>query len=167
MRILPEHGSQARVLRNPFLGREQEPDFGNFYSLKGKTPLLLIGGKGRMTDKRLLIVDDLPALGEVVSRVAGNMGYEVRVTTHAEDFKRDYDNFDPTTVVLDIVMPDVDGIELIGWLIERKCDAKILVASAYNPDYARMAETLGTAKGLKISFIEKPYRVSELRTSLA
>lgn len=119
-----------------------------------------------MSKKRLLIVDDVPELGEVVSRVAGNMGYEVRVTTHAKDFKRDFESFNPTTVVLDIVMPDVDGIELIDWLIERDCSAKILVASAYNPNYARMAKTLGAAKGLEIAFIEKPFRIAELRTSL-
>jgi CheY-like chemotaxis protein len=120
-----------------------------------------------MTDKRLLIVDDLPALGEVVSRVAGNLGYEVRVTSHADEFKRDYESFNPTTVVVDIVMPDVDGIELIDWLIERGCKARVLVASAYNPKYAQMAQTLGMAKGLEISFIEKPFRVAELRDTLA
>ena len=120
-----------------------------------------------MADRRLLIVDDVPELGEVVRRVAGNLGYDVHVTTHAEEFKRDFEVFDPTTVVLDIVMPDVDGIELLDWLIERDCDAKILVASAYNPRYAQMAETLGSAKGLEISFIEKPFRVSELRETLS
>lgn len=120
-----------------------------------------------MSDKRLLIVDDLPALGDVVSRVAGSLGYEVRITTHGEDFKRDYESFHPTTVVLDIVMPDIDGIELIGWLIERECEAKVLVASAFNPSYAKMAETLGAAKGLEISFIQKPFRVSELRETLS
>ena len=77
-----------------------------------------------MADKRLLIVDDLPELGEIVGRVAGNMGYDVPVTTHAEEFKRDFDSFDPTTVILNIVMPDTDGIELIDWLIERDCNAK-------------------------------------------
>ena len=65
-----------------------------------------------MADKRLLIVHDLPGLGEVVGRVARNMGYDVRITTHAEEFKRDIDSFDPTTVVLDIVMPDNYGIDL-------------------------------------------------------
>lgn len=120
-----------------------------------------------MADKRLLIVDDLPELGEVVRKVAGKLGYEVRVTSHAEDFKRDFDTFNPTTVVLDIVMPDVDGIELIGWLNDHGCEAKVLVASAFSPHYARMAETLGSAKGMEISFIEKPFRVAELRNTLA
>lgn len=120
-----------------------------------------------MPDKRLLIVDDLPELGKIVGRVADNLGYEVRITSHGDDFKRDYESFDPTAVVLDIVMPDIDGIELIDWLIERNCSAKIFVASAYNPSYAHMAKTLGVAKGLEVSFIQKPFRIAELRTSLS
>ncbi len=120
-----------------------------------------------MAEKRLLVVDDLPEIGEVIRNVAGKLGYEVRVTSHAEEFKRDFDSFNPTTVVLDIVMPDVDGIELISWLNDRGCHAKVLVASAFNPRYAKMAETIGTARGLEISFIEKPFRVAELRDSLA
>ena len=120
-----------------------------------------------MTDKRLLIVDDLPELGKIVGRVADNLGYEVRITAHGDDFKRDFESFDPTAVVLDMVMPDIDGIELIDWLIKRDCSAKIFVASAYNPSYAQMARTLGVAKGLEVSFIEKPFRIAELRNSLS
>ncbi len=120
-----------------------------------------------MGEKRLLIVDDLPALGEVVRRVAGPLGYDVRVTTHAEDFMREYDSFAPTAVVIDIVMPDIDGIELIGWLEDKGCQAKVLVASAYNARYAKMAETLGAAKGLEIAFLEKPFRIAELREALS
>ncbi len=119
-----------------------------------------------MDIKRLLIVDDQPALGEIVRRTAEGLGYEVKVTTHAEEFMAEFDTFDPTAIVLDIVMPDIDGIELVGWLVDRECCARILVASGYNKRYAKMAETLGVAKGLEISFLEKPYRIAELRDAL-
>lgn len=119
-----------------------------------------------MAENRLLIVDDQPALGEIVRRTAEGLDYEVMVTTHADQFMAEYENFDPTTIVLDIVMPDIDGIELVAWLVERKCGARILVASGYNNRYAKMAETLGAAKGLEIMFLEKPFRINELRDAL-
>tara|TARA_R110001606_G_scaffold340095_1_gene488251 strand:- start:61 stop:429 length:369 start_codon:yes stop_codon:yes gene_type:complete len=119
-----------------------------------------------MPDKRLLIVDDQPALGEIVRRTAAGLGYDVKVTTHAEEFMAVFDSFNPTAIVLDIVMPDIDGIELVAWLVDRDCDARILVASGYNKRYAKMAETLGVAKGLEIGFLEKPYRIAELREAL-
>ena len=117
--------------------------------------------------KRLLIVDDQPALGEIVRRTAEGLEYEVLVTTHAEEFMAEYENFGPTAIVLDIVMPDIDGIELVDWLVERNCSASILVASGYNERYAKMAKSLGAAKGLEIMFLEKPFRVAELRDALA
>lgn len=120
-----------------------------------------------MTEKRLLVVDDKPEMGELVRRVADNLGYEVKVTIHGEDFMRVFDSFDPTTVVLDIVMPNIDGIELVKWLNDRGCRANVLVASAYNPNYAEMAESLGKASGLNISFIQKPFRVADLRAALS
>lgn len=120
-----------------------------------------------MADKRLLVVDDQPALGEIVRRAAEEMGYEVRVAVHAEEFMEAFDAFAPTVVVLDIVMPDIDGIELVSWLVARKCQAKILVASGYNARYAKMAETLGADKGLQISFLEKPFRIADLRAALS
>ena len=119
-----------------------------------------------MAANRLLIVDDQPALGEIVRRTAEGLDYEVMVTTHADQFMAEYENFDPSTIVLDIVMPDIDGIELVAWLVERKCGARILVASGYNNRYAKMAETLGAAKGLEIMFLEKPFRINKLRDAL-
>ncbi len=119
-----------------------------------------------MAEKRLLVVDDRPELGEVVRRAAVDIGYEVQVTVHANEFMRVFEEFDPTVVVLDIVMPDIDGIELVKWLYERGTDAKVFVTTAFNPHYAQMAEALGEAKGLDISLIKKPFRVAELRDAL-
>jgi CheY-like chemotaxis protein len=118
-------------------------------------------------DNRLLVVDDQPQLGEAVRRVGEALGYEVRVTAHADEFMTEYETFDPTLIVLDIVMPDVDGIELVEWLASRNCVASIIVASAYNPRYAQMAKTMGTVKWLDISFLEKPFRVAQLREMLS
>ena len=65
-----------------------------------------------MSSKRLLIVDDEPEFGKFVRKVAEEMEFEVRVTTRAPDFKEAYVAFDPTVIVLDVIMPGTDGIEL-------------------------------------------------------
>lgn len=38
--------------------------------------------KNEMSEKRLLVVDDEPEFGELVSKVASDLGYQVRVVTH-------------------------------------------------------------------------------------
>lgn len=119
-----------------------------------------------MEKRRLLIVDDVPEMGEFVGTVASEIGYDVEVVTGAVDFMRFFERFNPTTVVIDIVMPDFDGFDLIKWLRERDCDAKVIVASNGNLNYAKLARALGRGRGLDISVIEKPFQMDELRTAL-
>lgn len=113
------------------------------------------------------MVDDEPALGEIVRFVAEDLGYDVQITTHGKEFMQAFESFEPTTIIVDIVMPNIDGIELIHWLHGHDCDAKILVTSGSSEAYARMARNLGDARGLDISVIEKPFRTATLRALLA
>jgi two-component system OmpR family response regulator len=120
-----------------------------------------------MTVGRLLVVDDQPAFGSFVARVARELGYEVKVTTHGDEFIAAYPEFAPDLIVLDVVMPDRDGIELIRWLAAQHCRARIIVATGYNPSYARMTKLIGTALGdLSITTLAKPVPVATLRAAL-
>lgn len=120
-----------------------------------------------MSERRLLVVDDVPELGSLVGAVASGIGYEVKVVTSARDFMESIDDFDPTTIMVDIVMPEMDGLQLIKWLRERGCDAKVLVASADNMDYATLARNLGKGRGLDISVVPKPFKNEELVEALS
>ncbi len=120
-----------------------------------------------MTDRRLLVVDDIVELGEMVRTVGRTLGYDVRLSTHGTGFMQAVDEFDPTTVMIDIVMPDIDGFHLVKWLRDRGCSAKIIVASAGNLNYAKLARALGRGRGLDISVLPKPYEIDELYAALA
>jgi YesN/AraC family two-component response regulator len=89
------------------------------------------------------------------------------VTTKGRDFKVAYNRFDPTVVILDMVMPEMDGIELVEWLGSVRCAARIIIISGYTPIYAKLAVTLGEAKGLlSISRLTKPVSLAALTTAL-
>jgi DNA-binding response OmpR family regulator len=66
-----------------------------------------------MQDKRLLICDDEPAFGRFVQNVAEDLGYEVRVTTDGRAFIEAYNSFKPTMIILDMIMPGMDGNEIV------------------------------------------------------
>ncbi len=97
-----------------------------------------------MTDRRLVVVDDEPEFGEFVRKVAAGSGFEVEVTSDAAAFKKVYDAFDPTVIVLDIVMPEVDGMELVQWLAGRKSTVHLVVVTGYNPKYSELARKVRT-----------------------
>jgi CheY-like chemotaxis protein len=121
-----------------------------------------------MRRKRLLIVDDEPRFATFVERVAEPLGYEVEVTHHGRDFQAAYLRECPDIVVIDMVMPDIDGNELILWLVEQRSAADIVIITGYHPDYAVNARLLAEFKGLRsVVTLSKPISVTRLRAALA
>ena len=117
--------------------------------------------------KRLLIVDDEPRFASFIGKVATPLGYEVEITTHGRDFQRAYLENKPDCIVLDIVMPDIDGNELILWLVKEECDADIIIITGFSPDYAVNARILAEFKGLRsVRTLSKPVSVTQLRKIL-
>jgi len=121
-----------------------------------------------MPEKRLLIVDDEPKFATFVSKIARRLGYDVEVTTHARDFQAAYERAIPDTIVMDMVMPEIDGNELVLWLVERGCKADLIIITGYSPDYAVNARLLAEFKGLRsVTSLSKPVSVSRLREVLS
>lgn len=120
-----------------------------------------------MPSKRLLIVDDEPRFASFIGKVAAPLGYDVEITTHGREFQRAYRNNKPDCIVLDIVMPEIDGNELILWLVKEECDADIIIITGYSPDYAVNARILAEFKGLRsVRTLSKPISVTRLRKIL-
>jgi CheY-like chemotaxis protein len=120
-----------------------------------------------MSEKRLLIVDDEPAFGEFVCQVALTLGYTVKVTTDSKAFQECYPDFQPTMIMLDMVMPDMDGNELLLWLLQQGYSANLVITTGYNPDYASDAKTLAEFNGLRsVTTLVKPFSLARLRTLL-
>ena len=101
-----------------------------------------------MPEKRLLICDDSPRSDGSSKNVAEELGYAVRVTTDSDGFIEAYDAFEPTTIVVDMIIPGMDGNELVLWLAKRKCTARVIIITGYTPDYATHAKILAEFKGL-------------------
>ena len=120
-----------------------------------------------MQDKRLLICDDEPAFGRFVKNVAEDLGFSVRVTTEGRAFIDAYESFRPSTIVLDMIMPGMDGNELVLWLAKQKSPARLIFISGFTPDYSAHAKVLAEYKGLgPVVTLQKPVDLDELRTVL-
>ena len=115
----------------------------------------------------MLVVDDNQPFGEFVRKVAESAGFEVEVATHGKAFKERYGAFKPTTVMIDLMMADIDGIELVQWVAARKAPARVIVATGYSPEYASRAKTLGEGRGLDtVTTLIKPIKPARLRRIL-
>ena len=115
----------------------------------------------------MIVVDDDPEIAKFISSAARSMGFDVRAAANASEFKGLYDENQPSVILLDIVMPETDGIELLEWLANRNSAVPIVMISGYGGKYLNAAAQLATAKGFTIiGTLAKPFRLNELQTVL-
>jgi len=120
-----------------------------------------------MTTPRLLMCDDEPDVGAFVRRIAEDLGFEMHFTHQAGDFAPLYHASRPDVVILDLVMPGTDGIELLRFLAKQRSSARILLMSGFNPTIREAAVLLGEAHSLNmVGIVPKPVRAAELRDLL-
>ena len=121
-------------------------------------------GQGK---KRLLVIDDEQSICEFVRRVAEAEGFEVvTAVTHAQ-FKAAYESFRPSAILLDLMMPHVDGIALLENLAARHCTAQVMIMSGYHPKLLNSSRRLGSNYALDVrGTLRKPFGIAELKDAL-
>ena len=121
-----------------------------------------------MTISRLFVVDDNPEIGELIEEIARPLDMQSVIITNSKEFKSLWNEHKPDLLVLDMVMPDMDGFDLIQWLAQTRCNVPIILISGREEMYARAASKLGKTKGLVIPHVlSKPFSVVEMEDALA
>ena len=83
------------------------------------------GGSEKERKKKILVVEDEFGLHEIFREIFHMEGYEVRIATNGINGYQIYKEFKPDLVFTDIIMPEMDGLELVGKI--REIDPKIKV----------------------------------------
>jgi EAL domain-containing protein (putative c-di-GMP-specific phosphodiesterase class I)/ActR/RegA family two-component response regulator len=116
---------------------------------------------------RLLVIDDEPALGNAVKRIAQGCGFEVVVTENPATFINAARLWHPTVIVLDLKIPGADGIELLRMLAADKSPAHIILSSGSDEKVLDTALRLALERGLNMGeVLPKPVRADSLRERL-
>jgi EAL domain-containing protein (putative c-di-GMP-specific phosphodiesterase class I) len=116
--------------------------------------------------QRVLVIDDDSDIGELVCAAALAMGFECTVTTDAKLFLEQLSP-DTTLIVMDLVMPVIDGVQLLRLLGKQKCKARIVLMSALGKRTIESAGQLAQVLGLSIvGSLTKPFRRDELEEVL-
>jgi CheY-like chemotaxis protein len=112
---------------------------------------------------RILIVDDTPALIDVVRKCLEQEGYHVRTCLESRRAVQIARDDPPDLIMLDVVMPEVSGWEVLAALRQDPAFQKtpVIVCTAY------VAEALGRLEELKgpdqhLGLLPKPFELEEL-----
>jgi EAL domain-containing protein (putative c-di-GMP-specific phosphodiesterase class I) len=120
-----------------------------------------------MTSPKILVLDDEPMVRQIICDVARSCGFEAFDTGDPADFEARIRADPPHIVVLDLLMPGIDGVEILRNLSGHLTNIPILIASGMDNRLLDAARQLGEARGLKMAgVIQKPFRAAELRSKL-
>lgn len=120
-----------------------------------------------MTQLRIMVIDDEPDMAQLVCDVAIDVGFEAQQFHHAKEFMQQYSD-EHDVIVLDLMMPDIDGIELIRFLAQEKCTAQLVLLSGFDSGVLHSAQKLAEEQGLDfVGSMSKPFRFDQLQQLLA
>lgn len=118
-------------------------------------------------EKRLLTIDDDAAMCRTIDLVARTAGFEAHSTSDTTEFFGLVRAWRPTHLVLDLVMPGLDGVDVLHRLAEMGTDAQVIVTSGHGQRVAEAARQVARELDLRSpGVLPKPFSAALLRELL-
>ncbi len=112
---------------------------------------------------KILIIDDEPGVAKVVGMTAQKLGMECNAVTHSVGAVETFVAYRPDVVLLDMIMPDKDGIDVLNEILATGIPTRIALISGYGDGYLRLAESLAAFHhSEELPVLRKPFRSAEL-----
>ena len=110
-----------------------------------------------MNEKHILVIEDEPSLAEVVSLYLKRAGFQVQIANDGKQAMSILEKQIPDLVIMDIMLPEMDGLSLTRWLRDRS-NVPIIMVTARREEVDRIA---GLEMGAD-DYVVKPFSPQEL-----
>ncbi len=110
-----------------------------------------------MSQERILVVEDEPMVAEVVERYLRRDGHEVRVVHDGQTALDAFDQFQPDLIVLDVMLPGIDGMEVCRQ-VRARSETPVIMLTARGEEVDKL---LGLGLGAD-DYVTKPFSPREL-----
>jgi DNA-binding NtrC family response regulator len=111
--------------------------------------------------KKVLIVDDEPGVRDSLRLLLKNQ-YEVEVAEDGSQALSVLGAFHPDLILLDLIMPRIDGMETLRQVRERSPKTPVVILSASNT----VKTAVQAMKCGAVDYLNKPFEIDELKTLL-
>lgn len=105
------------------------------------------------TPSVIAILDDNASVGKALSRMLRHLPAQIRVFTSASEFLSAFADRDPSVLILDLQMPEMDGLQLQQRLRKEEREVPIIFITARDDEELRKQAIAGGALG----FLTKPF----------
>ena len=110
-----------------------------------------------------MMIDDEVGIAKVVGMTAEKLGCGFRAVTSPEEAVSSFLDDRPDVVLLDMIMPGKDGIDVLNEILATGMPTRIVLVSGYGDGYLNLAEGLGAFHGsARFPILKKPFRNAEL-----
>lgn len=107
---------------------------------------------------KILIIDDEADLLALVKEMLEEKGYQVFCALNGSDGVRLNKLVNPDLIILDLRMPDMDGIKTLRQIRQHDPDVRVVILTAYSdPDLIRDAADLDVSE-----YLSKPFENEQL-----
>jgi CheY-like chemotaxis protein len=113
--------------------------------------------------KKLLVIDDQSGITKVIELIAKQLGLQAKTLNSSLQATEVFIAYKPDVLMLDMIMPEKDGIEVLNEVLLTGIPVKIVLTSGFSDSYLRLAA--GVAKfhdNENVSILRKPFRREEL-----
>lgn len=107
---------------------------------------------------RVLVVDDEEMLAEAVGLAFEADGWDVRILNRGREVMFAAREFVPDVIVLDIMMPDLDGFDVLARVRNDREETRVLFLTAMDSQQDRLAGLLAGGD----DYVTKPFSIAEL-----
>ena len=111
-----------------------------------------------MTERRVLVVDDEPAMLENCERLLSRDGYSCVTLSDPSRFREELAAFRPDVVLLDLRMPDVDGMLLLTVALADDPSLPVIIMTAY----ATVDSAVRAIREGAFDYLAKPFKAAQL-----
>lgn len=118
-------------------------------------------------ESTLLILDDDEAVSFTAKSIARRAGFKVQTTINALSFFAALESWKPAYIIIDLAMPDVDGLQILQHLSIKRYDGQVIISSGLGQRILDAAGRTADAHGLNLAgVLPKPFNPEQLRTLL-
>ncbi|HUU50760.1 MAG TPA: sigma-54 dependent transcriptional regulator [Nitrospinota bacterium] len=107
---------------------------------------------------KILIVDDEKIVRETLKEAFMEQGYDVREASSGKEGVKEFNRFEPDLVILDLVLGDSDGIEILKEMKNSDSEVHVIIITAYGD----IEEAVEAGKFGASDFVKKPYELEEM-----
>ena len=115
-----------------------------------------------MNDIKILIVDDDPAMRDLLRMQIASFGLDHMTAKDGLEAVEKLKQDDYTIVLTDMMMPNMDGMQLLNHIRENYPDIEVVVITGYGDTFSYTDVIEAGAS----DFLKKPYRANELEAKL-